>query len=132
MFCKNVLGLSEYICFIREGLIWGWGDNRDITIINTVHWKLIVIDREDSRVSIYPINRTLFAFHYVQNKLFNLFLFYLLVKLERIMSKGKFLKPQRNRSLQLRLLNPLVADAVDVVTTNDKEGTGNWLAFITQ
>ena len=37
MFCKNVLGLSEYLCFIREGLIWGWGDNRDITIISTVH-----------------------------------------------------------------------------------------------
>ena len=34
-------------------------------------------------------------------------------------------KSQRNQSLQLRLLNSLVADAVDVVTTNEKEGTGN-------
>ena len=59
------------------------------------------------------------------SKINYLFLFYLLAKLERIISKGKFLKPQRNRSLQLRLLNPLVADAVDVVTTNDKGGTGN-------
>ena len=59
------------------------------------------------------------------SKINYLFLSYWLAKLERIMSKGKFLKPQGNRSLQLRLLNPLVADAVDVVTTNDKEGTGN-------
>ena len=59
------------------------------------------------------------------SKINHLFLFYLLAKLERIISKGKFLKPQRNWSLQLRLLNPLVADAVDVVTTNDKGGTGN-------
>ena len=34
-------------------------------------------------------------------------------------------KSERNQSLQLRLLNSLVADAVDVVTTNEKEGTGN-------
>ena len=55
------------------------------------------------------------------SKINYLFLFYLLAKLERIMSKGKFLKPQRNGSLQLRLPNPLVADAVDVVTKKEQK-----------
>ena len=88
---NNARGLNKYFCFISErGFIE----------------KLIVIDRENSRViiSIYPINHTLVDFQYVQNNL-NL----------------KFLRPQRNQSLELRLLNPLVADAVNVVTTNEKK-----------
>ena len=59
------------------------------------------------------------------SKINYLFLFYLLDELERIMSKGTFLKSQRNHDLQLRLLNPLIADAVDVVTTNEKEKQEN-------
>ena len=61
------------------------------------------------------------------SKINYLFLFYLLDELERIMSKGTFLKSQRNHNLQFRLLNPLVliADAVDVVTTNEKEKQEN-------
>ena len=37
----NIFALSE------RGLLemGGGGDNRDITVISTVHWKLIVIDR---------------------------------------------------------------------------------------
>ena len=52
-------------------------------------------------------------------------MFYLLDELERIMSKGTFLKSQRNHNLQLRLLSPLIAVAVDVVTTNEKEKQEN-------
>ena len=124
-----MLGLSKYLCFIREGLIGNWGI-RDITVISTVHWQLIVIAREDSHVMffIYPINHTLFAFQYVKNKLFVLVLFVRWTWEDYV--KRNVPKVTKKPQSSVEITKSTDCWCGRRRNNERKEETGKWLAFI--